>query len=235
EAVSWAKLNKQRIAGELTNKAIYPPDAKPVAFFMAGCPAAGKTEFAKAFAQAVGVAFNANGDPIMHIDADEIRELMPNYNGANSSLFQYPASIIVDRAFDLIMRNRQSFILDGTLSDERIAVRNVKRCLRKGYDVSVLYVYNNPVLAWEAARLREVRDGRAIDLDVFIDRYFKSKATIRRLKKEFGKDVHVDLLFKELDAKSVRPRFNVGDIDNYLPEKYTPVSLRAELTKSERK
>ncbi|KZY78326.1 hypothetical protein A3740_07865 [Oleiphilus sp. HI0068] len=74
--------------------------------------------------------------------------------------------------------------------------------------------------------------GRAIDLDVFVDRYFKSKDTVRKLKEEFGQNLQVDLLFKDLDQK-VRPEFNIGNIDNYLDEKYTPASLREALDNTE--
>jgi predicted ABC-type ATPase len=233
KAVSWAKANKKVKARELTDTTKYQSDTDPVAFFMAGCPAAGKTEFAKAFAKAVGKEFNDDGAPIMHIDADQIREWLPNYSGENSRLFQYPASIILDKAFDLIMKNCQSFILDGTLSDPNIAISNTERCLKRKYDVKVLFAYNDPILAWEAAKMREVRDGRAVPMDIFIDRYFKSKESIRILKDKFGRDIQIDLLFKELNNNALRPEFNIDNIDNHLPEKYTPASLKQALLESE--
>lgn len=232
-AVVWAKSNKTAKARELTDKTKFPSDSNPVAYLMAGCPAAGKTEFARAFASLIGEQFNANGDPIMRIDPDEIRECMPGYDGLNSSLFQYPTSIIVDKSFDFIMKNKQSFILDGTLSDSNKAISNTQRCLKKGYQVGVMYVYNSPLSAWEAARAREARDGRAITIDVFIDRYFKSKESVRILKQEFGRSVKIDLLLKDLREDKSGFKFNVDDIDNHIPEQYTPESLKNALLKSE--
>ncbi|MCG8609062.1 MAG: zeta toxin family protein [Pseudomonadales bacterium] len=232
-AVLWAKKNKSTIAKKITDKTIYPPDTHPAAIFMAGCPAAGKSEFARAFAKLIGSSANQSGEPIMIIDPDEIREMMPGYNGINSSLFQHPASIIVDKAFDLVMKNNQSFILDGTLSDAKKALQNVKRCLKRNYLVRIIFVYNSPLKAWEVANAREKKDGRAIDIDVFIDRYFKSKESIRILKKEFGQNILIDLLFKDLNEKNVRPEFNIECIDSYLPEKYTPASLRKAITEKE--
>lgn len=101
--------------------------------------------------------------------------------------------------------------------------------------VRVLFVYNNPLKAWEVATAREAKDGRAIDLDVFVDRYFKSKESVRILKKEFGQNILIDLLFKDLGEKSVRPEFNIECINSHLPEKYTPTTLRGAIEKQENK
>tara|TARA_R110002072_G_scaffold33030_9_gene100253 strand:- start:4314 stop:5087 length:774 start_codon:yes stop_codon:yes gene_type:complete len=232
-AVTWAKRNKTKIARELTNKEHYSRDDEPAAFFMAGCPAAGKTEVARALAKIIGEKNNTNGDNIMRIDPDEVRESFPSYNGLNSSLFQYPTSIIVDKAFDMIMKNKQSFILDGTLSNTNIALSNIKRCIDKGYFICILFVYNHPINAWEAACAREARDGRKINIDVFVDRYFKSKETVRIIKKEFGNRINIDLLLKDLKADDVSFKFNIDDIDNHIPEQYTPASLKNTLLKQE--
>ena len=62
-------------------------------------------------------------------------------------------------------------------------------------------------------------------------RYFKSKESVRILKKEFGQKILIDLLFKDVGEKSVRPEFNIDSIDSYLPEKYTPASLREAIEK----
>lgn len=234
DAVTWAKKNKTKIARKLTDKDKFAADKNPVAFFMAGCPAAGKTEFARAFARILGGSdLNQNGDLIIRIDPDEIRETMPGYNGLNSSLFQYSTSIIVDRAFDLVMKNKQSFILDGTLSDTNKAISNVNRCIKRDYAVTVLFVYNHPINAWKAASAREEVDGRTITIDVFVDRYFKSKETVRTLKKEFGHRVKIDLLLKDLEEEDVSFKFNVDDIDNHIPEQYNPDSLRNTLLNQE--
>jgi hypothetical protein len=42
QAVAFAKANKKKIARELTDSAIYPPEPDPVAVFMAGSPGAGQ-------------------------------------------------------------------------------------------------------------------------------------------------------------------------------------------------
>ena len=47
EALEFARRNKKAIARELTDPAIFIPEANPVAVFMAGSPGAGKTESSK--------------------------------------------------------------------------------------------------------------------------------------------------------------------------------------------
>ncbi|KZZ53225.1 zeta toxin family protein, partial [Oleiphilus sp. HI0123] len=233
-AIKWAKERKKHFVQEYANKDLVPADTEPTAYYMAGCPAAGKTEVAHALKRVLDDEFKDNEGAFSLIDPDEIREQMPGYNGKNARLFQYPTSIIVDAVFDKLMKNKQSFILDGTLSDYDKTKQNIERCLspKRDYCVVITFVYNDPLNAWKAAKARELTMGRAIDLDVFVDRYFKSKDTVRKLKEEFGQNLQVDLLFKDLDQK-VRPEFNIGNIDNYLDEKYTPASLREALDNTE--
>ncbi|WP_369700297.1 zeta toxin family protein [Halomonas sp. I5-271120] len=45
-----------------------------------------------------------------------MRDHFPGYTGNNSWLFQRAVSIVVDKIHDLMLNQRQSFILDGTLS-----------------------------------------------------------------------------------------------------------------------
>ncbi|MFJ2320055.1 zeta toxin family protein [Pseudomonas sp. NPDC087817] len=52
--------------------------------------------------------------------------------------------------------------MDGTLSNIEIARKNVQRCLDKGRFVQILYVYQDPRLAWSFVRAREEAEGRRI-------------------------------------------------------------------------
>ena len=47
---------------------------------MAGSPGAGKTEYSKRFVDGVK---KDTGASIVRIDGDEIREILPQYNGSN--------------------------------------------------------------------------------------------------------------------------------------------------------
>lgn len=141
EAIAYARKNREHIARELTDIQKYTPDAKPISVFMAGSPGAGKTEFSK---RLISIFEKDSARRILRIDADDLRSLFPNYNGKNSSVFHSAVSLIVEKIHDRVLRNSQSFILDGTFSK------------------FVVYVYQKPEVAWrftkEREKIEEVRD-----------------------------------------------------------------------------
>lgn len=149
QAIAFAKKNRTRIARELTDKSRFPPDTRPVSVFMSGSPGAGKTETSKAFLEEIGA------DNVLRLDPDELRELIPGYTGANSYLFQRAVSFIVERTLDQAFKNKQSFLLDGTLASYHVAEKNIERSIRKGRPVLILFVYQKPELAWEFVEARE--------------------------------------------------------------------------------
>lgn len=148
DAIKYAKKHRTGIARKFTNPAVFVPEANPVPVFMAGSPGAGKTEASIALLKLK----DADGARILRIDPDELRELLPGYNGANSWLFQRAVTPIVKRIHDLALEQQQSFLLDGTLSSHGVAERNIKRSLKRGRTVQILYVYQEPEQAWNSYR-----------------------------------------------------------------------------------
>lgn len=138
-------------------------------------------------------------------------------------------SILVEKILDLALDQRQSFVLDGTLANLEKARANVERSLKKGRFVQILYVYQDPLLAWEFVQAREASEGRRILSEHFIEQYFAARDVVNALKIEFGKDVHVDLLLKHVDNSSRLYKAGVDKIDYHIPEKYTRASLEARL------
>src|SRR5690554_4512902 len=232
----WARANKKRLAKEYIDTDKYLTDKHPVAFFMAGCPAAGKTEVARALANNIAKELKRT-EPILHLDPDVIRENIEGYDGSQAELFQEATTIIVNACFDRIMKNKPSFILDGTLSNLSITRRNIERCLdhKRKYDITLCFVYNDPLVSWQTAQLRKLTTGRDVKLDIFIDRYFKSRENVNILKSEFGKRVTLDILFKDLSTADLRPEFNVSSIDNHIPCNYNRDTLKLAIQKLEAK
>lgn len=214
-AIEFACRNKKPIARKLTDPAVYPPDAEPVSVFMAGSPGAGKTEASKELLN----EFSAD-KAILRIDPDELRAEFTDYDGSNAWLFQGAASILVEKVLDFALDQSQSFVLDGTLSHYDVAERNIKRSLRKGRVVQILYVYQEPRLAWEFVQAREAKEGRRVPPEQFVDQYFAARETVNRLKREFGADIRVDLLLKNNDGSNRFYRNGVDQIDYHIPEKY---------------
>jgi adenylylsulfate kinase-like enzyme len=125
EALRFARSNKKSIARRVADRAIYPPEESPVSVFMAGSPGAGKTEASIAL---VNLFADAS---ILRIDPDELRKEFAAYQGANSWLFQRGVSVLVEKIIDHALDQRQSFLLDGTLSNFKVARRNIERSLKK--------------------------------------------------------------------------------------------------------
>ena len=183
EALSFARKNKKEIAKELTTKDIYPAEDEPVSLFMAGSPGAGKTEASKNLIAEI----TTDNQKILRIDSDELRARFDAYDGRNSHLFQGAVSILVDCILDFAFKNKQSFVLDGTLSNIVIARKNIERSLKKKRNryVQILYVYQNPIKAWEFVQARERLEGRKILKNDFIKQYFAAREVVNSLKGEF--------------------------------------------------
>ncbi|TWD49517.1 zeta toxin [Pseudomonas sp. SJZ131] len=223
QAVSFARANKKTIGTRRTNQAIYPPEEAPVSVFMAGSPGAGKTEASIAL-------LNLFADTkILRIDPDELRNEFSEYTGANSWLFQGGVSILVEKILDFALDQRQSFLLDGTFSNIDVARKNVERSLKKGRFVQILYVYQNPQLAWGFVKAREEAEGRRIRKAHFIDQYFAARDVVNALKLEYGSDIHVDLLLKHIDNSGRLYKAGVDKIDYHIPERHTRADLEATL------
>jgi len=220
-ALDFSRKNKKEIAKRLTDTSRFLSEDEPVSVFMAGSPGAGKTEASIELLATV----EAHGVEILRIDPDELRHEFPNYTGDNSWLFQGAVSFLVEKIHDLALKQRQSFLLDGTLSHYDKAEQNISRSLKKNRVVQILYVYQEPMLAWEFVKSREAVEGRRIRPEHFIEQYFAARNVVNRLKATFGSDVRIDLLLKNTDNSHKLYKAGIDQIDNHVPEKYTPADL----------
>lgn len=225
EALEYAKEHRTEIARRLTDPAIFVPEANPVSVFMAGSPGAGKTEASIALLNLK----SADGAKVLRIDPDELRAELPGYTGENAWLFQRAVIPIVERIHDLALKQKQSFLLDGTLSSYGVAEKNTQRSLEKARTVQILYVYQEPQQAWKFVQAREAAEGRRIQPEDFVRQYFAARGVVNRLKVKFGKDIQVDLLMKNNDGSQRFYRAGVDQIDNHIPEKYTEKDVRLML------
>lgn len=220
KALNFARKNKKLIAARLTNPDQFPPEDHPVSVFMAGSPGAGKTEASKELLEGFGEASR-----ILRIDPDELRDEFEDYRGGNAWLFHSAVSILVDRIFDLALKRGQSLILDGTLSNYEKAENNIRRSLKKNRKVEILYVYQRPELAWKFVQAREVVEGRRISPEDFVNQYFAARKAVNSLKREFGAEIRVDLLMKNIDGSHRWYKAGVDQVDNHVPEQYDEESL----------
>jgi len=220
-ALNFARNNKKDIAKRLTDTSLFLPEDEPVSVFMAGSPGAGKTEASIELLAYVEESFAE----ILRIDPDELRHEFPSYTGDNSWLFQPAVSVLIERIHDLALKQKQSFLLDGTLTNYEKAKQNIERSLKKKRVVQILYVYQEPILAWEFVKSREAVEGRHIKRETFIEQYFSARNVVNQLKVHFSSQISVDLLLKNTDNSHRLYKAGIDQIDNHVPEKYTPADL----------
>ena len=227
EAIKFIKKNKKLIISKFADLNKFPSSQKPFTVFMAGSPGAGKTEFSISLIKQL-----EEKDPntkIVRIDADEIRDIIPQYDKTNSNLLQPAASIGVEKLFDHVQSYSQNVVLDGTFANYDVVLKDVKRALGKNRKVGIIYLYQEPKIAWEFTKKREKLEGRFVPLNTFIQSFLNSRENVNKIKKEFGTKVRLSLVIKNFENRVEKTEFNVDNVDSYLKVKYNPQTLRKEL------
>lgn len=223
KALSYVKTHRRELCYQFADPQLYPSVNTPTAYFMAGSPGAGKTEFSKGFIMQL-----QSKDPsrrIVRIDADEIRDILPGYNHKNAWELQPAASLGVEKLLDYVFHNDQDFLLDGTFSNFEIAKRNIQRCIKHKRMIGLLYLYQDPLVAWKFTKIREKEEGRNIPVNAFVEEFFKSKDCVNKIKSEFGKLVELWLVKKDFNQNIEKTEFNIDNVDSYLKIEYTRDTL----------
>lgn len=213
DSLQYAKEHKKDFLKQIVDG--IKPKEKPRAIFMAGTPGAGKSEVAKSM---TGL------ENFVVIDADFFRSQFPGYNGTNSSDFQSGASLLVDYTFTEVMKKKYPFILDGTFAIGK-AMQNVERALKKGYNVTVVYVIQEPTVAWDFTQLREVKEGRRVPKEVFINAYLNAQRNVIEAQKIFGESVMFHVIKKDFKNDTVEYLRNVEDVGSVLGTIHTQQEL----------
>lgn len=230
DAVEYVKLHQKDLVDDFCNLERYPTSPKPFTIFMAGSPGSGKTEFSKAYIQQIELK-----DPlhkVIRLDVDELREKIPSYTGSNSNEVQPASTILFDKIFDRIQENGQNVLVDGTFSSER-SLENVQRAINRGRSVGIIYLYQNPRIAWNYTQKREVLEGRTVPKSVFIKAYFAARVNVNIAKEKFGNKVTLDFFEKdENNDFDKNAHSDVQSLDDFLKEEYTQDYLEQNLPNS---
>ncbi|MBA3047929.1 zeta toxin family protein [Patescibacteria group bacterium] len=216
-AKEFIKRNKNLLFEKFASGKIYKPNEKPISLFMAGSPGAGKTEYSKRFIE----KFDSD---MARIDADDIRGIIPQYNGANSYVVQGAASIAVDILYSYVLKNKYNLLLDGTFAKFDIVYRNIGRSINKNREVIICYVYQDPVVAWEFTKKREKVEGRMVPKKAFIEAFINARKNVIKIKSIFKDKVKVYLIIKNYNNNIKESYFDVH-IDSYLKIRYSEEKL----------
>lgn len=187
--------------------------------YMAGSPGAGKTEISKAL---VAELSQMVGGTIVRIDPDDIRTLLPGYKGENAHLFQNAVTIAVTHLLMYLYAIRVSFILDGTLAACDKARHNIDQSLACGATPFILYVYQEPGVAWKLTQAREKVEHRRILPDSFVSQLFGCREVIKELRGLYDNRIRVMAAVKDF-TNPAETRFisDVGNIDEQVPIPYS--------------
>lgn len=217
EAKRFIKQNKKLLFEKFANNHIYQPSKYPISIFMAGSPGAGKTEYSKRFIE----RFNEN---IVRIDADDIREIIPQYNGHNSNIVQGGASIGVDILYNYVLKQNYNLLLDGTFAKFNIAYRNIESSLNKGREVIICYIYQEPLIAWDFTKKREKLEGRTVPKNIFIESFLDARKNVEKIKSIFKDKINVYLIIKNYSNNIKESYFDVY-INSYIKIQYSKKDL----------
>lgn len=227
DARQYVKDHKKQLCEKFANLNIFPPVENPSSYFMAGSPGAGKTEYSKSLIELLH-----EKEPerkIVRIDADEIRDWLPHYDHKNAIDVQGAAALGVEKLLDCVLHNGQDFILDATMADYEKSYKNIHRSLQKKRKVAIIYIYQDPLVAWSFTKKREVLEGRRVPKETFIKAFFAAKTNAIKLKNDFGKDVQLWLIIKNFEQGVEKTHFNIDNIDSYIKISYTPQDLEERL------
>lgn len=217
----WVKVHKKDFVDEIISESGVIADGVPSAIFMAGLPGSGKTEFTKNL-------IDASALKVIRLDMDEIATKIEGYRPEIADEYREAASELLNRLFDVTIKKKLDFIMDGTFSSN-YALRNVERALRRGYNIKIIYIIQDPQVAWRFTLAREKVEHRAIDKNGFINSYF---SIIENIKEVMNKHKNCDKIVLDIVVKDGNN--NVGDrikdvradgIDNFINTYYNKKTL----------
>ena len=193
----------------------------PVSIFMAGSSGAGKTEFSKRLVEKLG-------GNIVRVDADDIRDMLPQYCGGNAYLFQGATALGVEKVYDFVLKQKLHTLIDGTFQKYEKASDNIRRSIERGRSVDIFYVYQDPVIAWNFTQKREAVEGRNIPKEALIESFFASNENVKRVKREYGDSVRLHIVLKDISNHHEEIWYNVSaeQVDSYIKIGYTPMNLQ---------
>ena len=163
---------------------------KPIAILMGGSPASGKSTFLKKYAPYL------LKDEILRIDADEVRAMLPEYEGWNASQTHLETKDIVntllsDRTIGLPCET--DIIYDGTMNSNKSYLPLIEVLRKLNYKIFVVYIDKVPKdVIVDRALNRYKSSGRFVPLEVIDDFFDKGKSALNEIKKKVDGYMIVD-------------------------------------------
>lgn len=193
DALTWTKTHQKEIVNKIVSDANLESSEKPVAIFMAGLPGAGKTELTYGIMEQFGRSF-------IRIDMDELATMIKGYKPEIADEFRRPATRLLDNLFSKTIKEKLDFIMDGTFGSSK-ATQNIERVVKRGYNVNVVYVYQDPKRAWEFTLAREKIEHRSISKEGFLESYYKTINNLHKAAMQFDGRITIHIMEKDKNNK----------------------------------
>jgi predicted ABC-type ATPase len=141
-------------------------DKRPaVAILTGGAPASGKTTFIKKYV-------DLDPEKVYHVDADEVRAMLPEYRGWNATQTHLETADIVNRLIDDIgVPCDHDLIYDGTMNKATKYEKIVDKLHKLGYKVFVVYISIPEQVSKERVIARYKKAGRYVPMKVIEEVY----------------------------------------------------------------
>ena len=221
-AIAYIHEHRSEITNKIAGDNKYK-NTPALTLFMAGSPGAGKTETSKLLLSAFDES-SLQSD-IIRLDPDELRSLLPEYKGHNSHIFQQPIAIATNHIYNYAIKKSKNILVDGTFSSYEYAYQNVSKAIKKKRSVIIYYLYVDPILAWKFTQAREVKEGRKITKQVFIDALFSSNDNVNKIKREFKEKVAVYVFVRDYIKNKHKVFSDVDNIDKHVQIPYSKQEL----------
>lgn len=126
----------QQIIGHLLEAVRCIKQGRPIAVFTGGSPGAGKTHFLRRHAEYL------LSQDVFHLDADDIRSMLPEYEGWNANATHQESQDIVNQVLATIGEGkcRYDFIYDGTMNKANRYFTLIKRARDMGYETFIIFI-----------------------------------------------------------------------------------------------
>ena len=170
----------QKIIDSFKDNLVCIESDEPIAILMGGSPASGKSTFLRKYAPYL------LSTELLRIDADEVRSMLPEYEGWNASQTHLETKDIVntllsDRTIGLPCNF--DLIYDGTMNNTKSYIPLIKLLRSLGYKIFVVYVDNVPKdEIVDRALNRYKNSGRFVPLEVIDDFFTKGKKALNEIK-----------------------------------------------------
>lgn len=193
----------KRIIADMTGKTVCIDRGQPIAILTGGAPGSGKSTFLNKYAPFL------KSEYIWKIDADAVREYLPEYQGWNSkSTHQETRDIVNELITSFDTPCKHDLLYDGTMSNAAKYIPLIRRLKTMGYLVFIAYMEVPKAISVERAMSRyknnkggKTKYGRYVPMEV-IDDFFKTgKAGLEEIKHSVDGYIVVDSLTQKITEK----------------------------------